>query len=96
MAESLAKRAYDTAGAAVSGRAWTVRDRITKEYMAFGLINGAVFPSNVATLMAYAQHLVDRRLTFRTINNYLSALKVNLGRLGLIQGILSIGHLRLS
>ena len=50
--------------------------------MAFVLANGARGPSNVATLMAYVQYLADKGLMFRTINNYLSALKTNLDRLG--------------
>ena len=40
----------------------------------------------MATLMAYAQQLVDKKLTFRTINNYFSALKSDLDRLGIDTG----------
>ena len=64
-------------------RTRATRLHITKDYMGFCLTHKARKANNMASLMAYVQHLLDLGLSFRTINNYISALRKNLERLGL-------------
>ena len=56
---------------------------ITREYMTFTLVQWAARLGNVATFLAFAEHLPDMGLTFRTVNIYLSDLKSTLTRLGI-------------
>ena len=86
----LAERAYMTAVSSMTARTWHTRVRITKEYMAFNIFQRVSKPHELAPLLSYVQHLVEMGLTYWTINNYGSALKNNLERLGFL--VSSIEH----
>ena len=59
-----------------------MRDRITRDYWMFTSAYRIPDGGAVASLLAYAQYLKELGLSFRTIRNYMSALKTNLARLG--------------
>ena len=72
---ALTERVYSLALKAETRRTMSTQDPITKDYLGFSLIHKIHEANNVAPLMAYVQHLLDMGLSFRTVNNYASALK---------------------
>ena len=60
-----------------------LQNRTTKEYMSFYVVHHISTVNAVGLLMAHMKTLVCRGLNFRTIINYLSALKQAFMRLGL-------------
>ena len=78
----MALRAYREAEGEAAKRTRAVRSRIMKEFMAFAVGKGVKDYQSTGALLAYIQQLVESDLTFRTIRNYISALKANFFRLG--------------
>ena len=78
----MALRAYREAECEAAKCTRAVRSRIMKEFMAFAVGKGVRDYQSTGALLAYIQQLVESDLTFRTIRNYISALKANYLRLG--------------
>ena len=86
----MAERAYSAALNLPARRTARVRDKITRQYWAFATAHCVRDTSGVASLLAFTQYLIDQGLSFRTIRNYISALKANLTKLN--QPVVNFEH----
>ena len=67
-----------------------ISDKITRQFWSFLVAHDMTDSHAVAPLLAYTQYLADQGLSFRTIMNYMSALRSNLSRLN--QPVQSFDH----